>query len=204
MAYLITQIIFCLLITALISFNIGWLLRGLRDRDQNTFHKTPDIKNASNINSLSNSSTLLKKEVYETKTKAPTISHKIEKIQGIGRGTKISLRNIKIKTTIDLINKCLSEKGFLQVISTTQVIDSTVMQWVSMADLMRVPDIDGHLAELIEASEIKSVHDLANANADELRSIMKTVNQSKHKISLPDIHRVTNWIRDAKSIVKRN
>ncbi len=203
MAYLITQIVFCLLITALISFNIGWLLRGLRDRDQITFQKTSEISDTSVTNNLPSPSVIMKEEVTEPKTRAPTISHNIEKIQGIGKSMGNSLRNIGVKTTIDLIKKCRSEKGFQQVLSTTQIPDAVAIQWVSMADLMRVPDVDGQSAKLMEDSEIKSVHDLAKSNANELIEKMKTINQNDQKILIPDIYRVSNWICDAKSLMKR-
>ncbi len=216
MGYLITQIIVCLLIAALIGFIVGWLLRGLGCNKQESdingnVGANATIGNNSTINTFSSSSDLtestsLADDIYnEPVTRSPSKSHKIEKIEGIGKSLGHSLRNIGIKTTADLIEKCTSDNnGLQQVVATTDVLESVVQQWLSMADLMRIPDVDGQFAELLEACDIKSSQALGKANPASLTKLMQTVNQREHRIPdsipLPEVNSVTHWIADAKTL----
>jgi predicted flap endonuclease-1-like 5' DNA nuclease len=256
MGYLITQIIICLLIAAIIGFVIGWLLRGLgcnteeayesESIEKRSFQDTPnergdsDSNNTPEINTLSStevstrsnnalddlavsegtsagsrvgaalaasSGALAEKTTKAPVTKAPAISHPIERIEGIGKNLGNYLRNIGIKTTADLIAKCSTENGFQQVVKAGEVVEPVVKQWLSRADLMRVPKVNGQYAELMEASDIKSVQDLANANAQALTTKMQTVNQREHRIpdSIPlaDASMVASWITDAKTLPRK-
>ena len=218
MGYLITQIIICLLIAALIGFIIGWLLRGIGCKSQDSEKSESaglrsNFDNNAPINSFSSSPELtesanLAEDVYnEPVTRAPSISHKIEKIEGIGKSLGSSLRNVGIKTTAELIEKCSTENGFQQVLAATNVVDSVVKQWLSMADLMRVQDVNGQFSELLEACDIKSTQDLGKANPAALIAKMNTTNQQEHRIPdsipLPDVNTVTHWIADAKSLPEK-
>ena len=212
MGYLITQIIICLLIAALIGFIIGWLLRGLgcNNNDQEAYQGagfSSDTDSGSSISNLSAAQTIAGDAYAEPVTKAPVKSHQIERIEGIGKSIGNFLRNVGIKNTLDLIEKCSTETGFQQVAKAAEVVDSVVTQWVSMADLMRIPNVDGQYAELMEASDIKSVQDLANADASALTSKMQSVNQREHRIPdsipLPDTSMVGSWIRDAKNLPEK-
>jgi hypothetical protein len=257
MGYLITQIIICLLIAAIIGFIIGWLLRGLGCNDQETYGdnayeggtlgreggvsyegtrsdtiKTPDvntlsstgavagkgeaykdggsdsIKSSSGINTLSSAGAgEASTEPKPPVTKAPAKSHQIERIEGVGKSLGNYLRNIGVKTTADLIEKCSTDSGFKKVVKAAEVVEPVVKQWVSMADLMRVPNINGQYAELLEASDIKSVQNLASADAHALTAKMQTVNQREHRIpdSIPlaDANMVANWVRDAKTLPRK-
>ena len=219
MGYLITQIIICLLIAAIIGFIIGWLLRGLGCNDQEAYEGgtyqgvDSDSSNVSDINTLSSagavagSGALAEETINEPVTKSPNKSHQIERIEGIGKSLGNFLRNIGVKTTTDLIEKCSTDSGFQQVVKAAEVVEPVVKQWLSRADLMRVPDVNGQFAELMEASDIKSVQDLARANAQALTAKMQTVNQREHRIpdSIPlaDVNMVANWIKDAKTLPKK-
>ncbi len=203
MGYLITQIIICLLIAAIIGFIIGWLLRGLGCNNEEAYEGANlDSSNASGINTLSSAGSTT--AAGSPVTKAPVKSHQIERIEGIGKSLGNYLRNIGVKTTLDLIEKCSTESGFQQVVKAAEVVEPVVTQWVSRADLMRVPDVDGQYAELMEVSDIKSVQDLGNADAQALTTKMQAVNQREHRIPdsipLPDANMVANWIRDAKTL----
>lgn len=210
MEYLIAQIIICLLIAALIGFVIGWLLRGIGCNNQEGYrHVSATTDDGSAINTLSSSvgarAGVAVSDSSEFGVSVQIIHHKIEKIEGIGGSLGNHLRNIGVKTTGDLLKKCSIESGLQQVVKAGDVTDSVVRQWVSMSDLMRVPDVDGQFAELMEASDIKSVLELAQADANALTVKMQIINQREHKIpdsiELPDVGMVADWIRDAKSIV---
>ncbi len=317
MSYLITQIIICLLIAALIGFILGWLLRGLscNDSDENletrqdgfsnrsasntasllssestndfvpepitrapkskrtrevlddnaapslpdkeykietphlsakvesTFSKVSEetggsdnlTANTSTLdtstpsqsnknfsdeklakNTLSSASLLSNKESAETIgsfkqpgddfpepiTKAPAISHKIEKIEGIGKSLGNKIRKAGAKTTKDLLKLSSTPTGFQQVVDATQVTKETATQWVSMASLMQVKGVDGQVAELMLASGINSLEKLATMNPQTLTEEMVKVNQHEKKIpasiELPTVNNITEMINTAK------
>ncbi len=313
MGYLITQIIVCLLIAALIGFILGWLLRGLGCKDSselddngsninkkstknslsssgssasmssssletnqaddfypepvtiapatprkiepvettnfssnksaintlsssdssssidadalgtsNQAEKTVSDVNAdlgdnkSTMNTLSSSgvSSILDSSSIETNqaddvypepiTKAPTISHKIEKIEGIGKSLGNKIRKTGVKTTKDLLKTCSTKTGFQQVVEATKAPEESVTQWVSMADLMRIPSVDGQISELMLASGIKSPEVLAKANAIALADEMATINRREKKIptsiELPNAGKIAEMIKAAKTL----
>jgi hypothetical protein len=209
MGYLITQIIICLLIAALIGFIIGWLLRGIGCKNQEDNQQAGSlVDDSSAINTLSSVDAVDGANTVafsESGISVQIIHHKIENIEGIGGSIGNHLRNIEVKTTGDLLKKCSIDSGFQQVVEVAGVTGSVVTQWVSMADLMRVPGVDGQFSELMEASDIKSVLELAQADANALTVKMQIVNQRENKIpdsiELPSVGMVADWIRDAKSIV---
>lgn len=208
MGYLITQIIIYLLIAAVIGFIIGWLLRGLGRNNQEAYEGVEsDSSNTSGINSLSSDGSLAGQAIKEPVTRAPAISHQIVKIEGISKSIRNALRKTGVKTTIDLIDKCSTESGFQQTVETTGAVEPVVKQWVSMADLMRVPGVDGQFAELMEACDIKSIQDLASADTQTLIATMQTVNQREGRIPdsipLPDANIVGRWIKDAKTLPEK-
>lgn len=271
MGYLITQIIICLLIAALIGFILGWLLRGLGSKDpeakeekRSGFSNKPGLDTVSSSGSNGSSSqaddfypepvTLapaktrsriepeINKDVRqnfsdnkfstntlssaplqssesfgssssskqvddfypEPVTKAPAKSHKIDKIEGIGKSLGNKVRKIGIKTTRDLLKTCSTKTGFQQIIEATKVPEDIVTQWVSMADLMRIQGIDGQVAELMLASGIQSVDALTKADPQTLTEEMYTVNQRENKIppsiELPNAGKITVMIKAAKSL----
>ncbi len=206
MGYLITQIIICLIIAAVIGFIIGWLLRGLGCEEQNeAAFEGAGSGGTSSVNNFSSAGAVeAGGEIAEPVTKAPVISHQIEKIEGIGKSIGNFLRSIGIKTTTDLLEKCSTDSGFQQVVKVSEVVEPVVKQWVVRADLMRVPDVDGQYAELMEVSGIMSVQDLANADAEELTEKMRTVNHREHcipeSIPLPNVTQVRHWIKDANTL----
>ncbi|MEE9396760.1 MAG: DUF4332 domain-containing protein [Methylococcales bacterium] len=135
------------------------------------------------------------------------LSHPIEKIEGIGKSLGNHLRNIKIKTTKDLIEKCGTSTGVQQVAKAAKVEGSVVREWVSMADLMRIPEMGGQFAELLQASGIQSVLDLGNEDAQSLAAKMELINQREHRVpeseKLPGAREVAQWVESARALSTR-
>jgi len=129
------------------------------------------------------------------------LSHPIEKIEGIGKSIGNHLRNIKIKTTNDLMETCGTSTGVQQVVAAAKVEESVVREWVSMADLMRIPEVSGQFAELLQASGIQSVLDLANEDAQTLAAKMELINHREQKVpeseKLPGAREVARWVESA-------
>lgn len=235
MGYLIAQILFCLLIAAIIGFIVGWLLRGrsLRSRERYVEEQreerarqlksrlstavqgsnvapvaTPSVTSGAppasepvaTTDSPATSETVRKKKNDSPATDEPD-PYEVEEIEGIGRGFGKRLRTIDIKTTKHLIDRCATTEGCKQVASTVDVEEFVVRKWVSMADLMRVPGIRGQYAELLEASGIHSVQELAGADTQGLASKMSEVNvKEKRTRKVARADTISEWIDHAKSL----
>lgn len=183
-------------------------------KNDETKSKGSDNKSTANTLSSSGPSSSLDSSSIETNqaddiypepiTKAPTISHKIEKIEGIGKSLGNKIRKIGVKTTKDLLKTCSTKTGFQQVVEATKVPEDIVTQWVSMADLMRIPSVDGQIAELMLASGIKSPEVLAKANSIALSDEMATINRREKKvptsIELPNAGKIAEMIKAAKTL----
>ena len=201
MGYLITQIIICLLVAAMIGFFIGWLLRGL------TFVDEEEITESTLVKSPKVDTSFLDEEIIlEPIARAPALSHGIDKVEGIDKNMIKILRKNGINTTRDLMSKCSSKHGLERVLSTTEALESTVKQWVSMSDSMRISDVNGQIAQLIEACGIKSTSALANVDSQALVDEMKKVNDRENIVQqrtppLPDLNKMNFWIREAKTFL---
>ncbi len=182
----------------MIGFVIGWLLRGLGSDEDEDNLKYKDQ------NSPVDTSFLDEDVDLEPVTIAPSISHKIEKIEGLEKGMVRVLHKNGIKTTKDLIEKCSSKHGLQRIINSTEALESAVKQWISLADIMRIPDINGKLAKLIEACGIKSTEALAEVDPQSLADEMQNVNQRELLIPestpLPDFKQMARFIREAKTL----
>lgn len=217
MSYLIQQILLCLLIAAIIGFVVGWLLRGIsaRQREQDqakefeqrlrelkrktasrqstqtsaALHTAPDTASLLDVDSAGNA--------------AHIDDYYIEAIEGIGQGRGKILREMGVSMVQEFLQKYRNADDRRTELATKLDIDEHVVrQWVSMADLMRIQGIGSQYSELLEASGVYSVPELAQQDAERLTEKMKLVNRVEHAtiLALPDASEVSAWIEIAKSL----
>ena len=76
-----------------------------------------------------------------------------------------------------------------------------MLKFVNHADLIRIKGIGGEYAELLEASGVDTVKELAQRNAINLHDKMKTVNSEKKLVrQVASRSQVEEWIRQAKRL----
>ncbi len=239
MSYLIQQILFCLIIAAILGFIIGWLLRGIsaKQRELNLTAECDKrirglkilpaseiekqrvaaikttIADTGNTNVVSTESTTPTNNTIadvantvSADSKIDQVSlneHDIEQIEGIGQGRGNVLRGLGIATIQELLDKYSKANGSRGVLASKLEIDEDVVrQWVSMADLMRIPGIGSQYSELLEASSVHSVPELAEQDALNLTETMLLINKAQHitVLTLPGTSEVSSWITIAKSL----
>lgn len=103
--------------------------------------------------------------------------YKIIDIEGIGETYAARLNAQQIFTTADLLEKCGTKKGRETVAEAASIPESLVLTWVNHADLMRIKGIAGQFSELLEASGVDTVKELARRNADSLHIKMLETNE---------------------------
>jgi hypothetical protein len=125
----------------------------------------------------------------------------IEEIEGIGKGYAERLQKLKIATTLQLLDKASNPAIITQIAHQVNKKEKLVQSWVSMADLIRVPGIRGKFAELIAATGVKSVQQLAMQEGSKLTKKMADINARENRNrTTPSIDMVTVWIAAAKSL----
>jgi len=103
--------------------------------------------------------------------------YKIIDIEGIGETYAARLNVQQIFTTADLLEKCGTKKGRETVAEAASIPESLVLTWVNHADLMRIKGIAGQFSELLEASGVDTVKELARRSADNLHIKLLETNE---------------------------
>ncbi len=129
------------------------------------------------------------------------MAYKIIDIEGIGaKYSEILIKN-GINTADDLLNKCKTPKGRKDLAEATGISEKLILTWTNHADLFRVKGIGPQFAELLEASGVDTVKELATRNAANLASKLEEVNEEKKLTRrVPVESEVAKMIEEAKSL----
>jgi large subunit ribosomal protein L20 len=127
----------------------------------------------------------------------------IEDIEGIGPKFASMLLKAGVKNVNGLLQAGKSPAGRAAVAQKSGLKLESVTAWVKQADLLRVPGVSPDWAELMIASGVDSVKELANRDAGNLRSAMEKTNNSGAKLISPDMpsaDQVGGFIAKAKTM----
>lgn len=125
----------------------------------------------------------------------------IEDIEGIGPAHAEKLRTAGVPSVEELLSagktpamrKALAEKTGLNA--------DSILTWVNHADLFRINGVAGEFAELLEASGVDTVPELAQRSAANLHGRMSEVNTQKSLTRrVPTAEQLERWIAEAKSM----
>ncbi len=129
------------------------------------------------------------------------VDKKIETIEGIGSNGIEALSKAGITSTDKLLYVCHTKEARMDLAERTGLSESVILNWVNMSDLFRVKGITGHSAELLLASDIDTVQELAEEDAECLCRKMAEVNTEMNlNFQVPDVAAVTTWIVQAKEL----
>ena len=228
MSYIFNELLVCLLLAAVIGGIIGWLLRhfmckaqhadyddlksSLADRDRKIGEADAALrKREGEYNDLASRNAQATAALADaTAVKAENLRDMpVEEIEGIGPAIGRQLREAGVPTVFQLLEKGLTPEGRQAMHSAvvasknlSKVELSVVNNWVSMADLLRVPGVGKQNAELMVASRVNSVGELQKQGAGALSSEMKKVNERDHITTdkVPGEQEVAAMIKAANSI----
>lgn len=128
---------------------------------------------------------------------------KLTTIEGIGETTAQRLIDAGIGNTDTLLEKGASAAGRREIAEATGMDAGRVLKFVNHADLMRIRGVGGEYSELLEASGVDSVPELAQRNADNLAAKMAEVNAAKQLTrSVPSAKTVSEWVGQAKALAR--
>ncbi len=126
---------------------------------------------------------------------------RIVEIEGIGPARAEKLKLADIDTVEELLEKCASESGRHAVSAKTGLTEKNLLEWVNMADLMRIHGVGPEFAELLEAAGVDTIRELATRNPANLTAKMAAVHAEKGLTrAVPSEKQVDKWIDEAKTL----
>ena len=125
-------------------------------------------------------------------------SEKIEEIEGIGPAYAERLRASGCAHANTLLERGCSKKGREELCEESRISEKQILRWVNFADLLRIDGIGPEYAELLEASGVDSVPELAQRDAAYLTERCAETNAVRTLTrKIPTGAQVENWIKQA-------
>ncbi len=126
---------------------------------------------------------------------------KIIDIEGVGEVYAAKLKAAGIDTVEELLEKGAQKAGRDALAQETGISGALILRWVNHADLYRVIGVAAQYAELLEASGVDSMPELAQRNAENLHAKMVETNAAKNLVNrVPGAGQIAGWIEQAQAI----
>lgn len=125
-------------------------------------------------------------------------------IQGIGPKYAQSLNDIGLDTPGELLEKGSTPKGRIEIAEKTGISSKNLLSWLNYADLFRINGVAAHYAELLEATGVDTVPELAQRNPHNLYAAIEKVNHEKNIVlKIPTEAQVESWVSQAKELPRK-
>lgn len=123
---------------------------------------------------------------------------KLDIIEGIGPVYAEKLKEAGVNSIEELLETGKTRKGRSDLAEKTGISGKLILTWVNHADLFRIKGLAGEYSELLEASGVNTVPQLATRVPENLLNKMKEVNEAKSLVrKLPSLSQVEGWIKEA-------
>ena len=142
----------------------------------------------------------------EREEEKPTIKSlmDIEKIEGIGSTYGKKLKDHGIMTTDGLLSSGSTPKGRKQLAEKSGISEKLILDWVNLADLLRINGVGQEYSDLLEEAGVDTVVELAQRNPDYLHEKILGINKTKQLVrKSPSLNQVKDWIEQAKSLPRK-
>src|SRR4030042_6063469 len=96
----------------------------------------------------------------------------VEKIEGIGPDYKKKLAVAKIMTTEQLLESGSKKKGREDLAEKSGISPKLILEWVNLADLMRIKGVGEEYSDLLEEAGVDTVKELRNRVPEHLHQAL--------------------------------
>ncbi len=128
----------------------------------------------------------------------------IVKIEGIGPVYRDKLVAAGIKTTEKLLEAGCMAKPREELAAKTGIPSKLILEWVNLADLMRINGVGEEYSDLLEEAGVDTVAELANRKPENLlQKIMETNEKEKLVRRPPVLKQVQKWVEEAKKLPRK-
>ncbi|MEA4881637.1 MAG: DUF4332 domain-containing protein [Synergistaceae bacterium] len=129
---------------------------------------------------------------------------KLEMVEGIGQVYADKLRGAGVATTEMLLEMGSTKKGREDLAEKSGISGKLILEWVNHVDLFRIKGVGEEYADLLEASGVDTVPELAQRRADNLHKKLAEINAEKKLVrQLPSENQVQGWIDQAKKLPRK-
>jgi len=128
-------------------------------------------------------------------------NHMIQDVEGIGPVRREKFLAAGIKDTDGLLKSTKTPKQRKNLAETTGISEKWILKFANMADLYRVNGISSKYSQLLEASGVDTVVELATRVPKNLHTKVSAVNKEKKSTRQPpSLAEITSWIEEAKTL----
>ena len=126
----------------------------------------------------------------------------ISEIEGIGPEYAAKLAEAGIHTTETLLERGATPRGRTGIEAATGISGKLILEWVNLADLMRIDGVGSEYADLLEAAGVDSPAELAHRNAANLATTFQEIDAARPDWirRLPSEATIAGWIEQAKAM----
>lgn len=122
-------------------------------------------------------------------------------IEGVGPAYAEKLKGVGVSTTEKLLEAGATPKGRKELAEKAAISETLILEWVNRADLYRIKGIGSEYSDLLEASGVDTVVELATRKPENLLDKMTEVNEAKKLVrKLPTLAQVTDFVDQAKKL----
>lgn len=126
---------------------------------------------------------------------------KLEVIEGIGPIYAEKLRAGGIRTIEALLEAGATPAGRQRLEEQTGIGHALILEWVNLADLMRIKGVGEEYSDLLEEAGVDTVRELRVRVPEHLYGAIVRVNQEKRLVRrLPTSQMVADWVAQAKAL----
>src|SRR5512143_19748 len=128
----------------------------------------------------------------------------IVKIEGIGKVYADKLVAAGIRTTEKLLEAGCKSKAREELAAKTGIPGKLILEWVNLADLMRIKGVGEEYSDLLEEAGVDTVVELSNRKAENLHPKLVETNKEKKLVrQLPGLKQVQKWVEEAKKLPRK-
>src|SRR5262245_29567319 len=106
----------------------------------------------------------------------------VKAIEGVGAAHAKKLAALGVRTTSALLDRGGTKAGRSGLAKSSGIQEKTILRWVNHSDLFRIRGVASQYAELLEASGVDSVAELAKRQAKHLTSKAGEVNKARRLV----------------------
>lgn len=126
---------------------------------------------------------------------------KLETIEGIGPVYAKQLRTAGIATVEALLAAGATPEGRQEVEQRSRIGHALILEWVNLADLMRIKGVGEEYSDLLEEAGVDTIKELRDRVPENLHAALVKANEAKQLVRrLPTLKMVRGWVQQAKSL----
>jgi len=126
---------------------------------------------------------------------------KLTKIEGVGETYAAKLQAAGVDTVEQLLEAGATPNGRQELVEKTGIGHKLILEWVNLADLMRISGVGEEYADLLEEAGVDTVKELRRRNAANLHAAMVEINEEKNLVRrLPSQNQVADWVEQAQTL----